>query len=64
MDIKTEPENSLLSGDLLIICLTYMWQDVDIFMKPETFKNNQEELSTYIKKRLYWASSSALLFGV
>ena len=41
-----------------------MWQDVDIFMKPETFKNNQEELSTYIKKRLYWASSSALLFGV
>jgi len=32
-------------------------------MKPETFKNDKEELSTYINKRLDWASS-ALLFGV
>ena len=33
-------------------------------MKPETFKNDQEELRTYINKRLDWASSSAFLFGV
>ena len=41
-----------------------MWEDVEYFHEPETFKNDQEELSTYINKRLDWASSSALLFGV
>ena len=41
-----------------------MWEDVEYFHEPETFKNDQEELSTYINKRPAWASSSALLFGV
>ena len=40
-----------------------MWEDVEYFHEPETFKNDQEELSTYINKRLDWASSSALCLG-